>query len=208
MTPVVYLHGFASGPDSSKAAWFRRGLEVAGARVIVPDLAEGDFEHLTVSRQLEVILRAAPPGPVSLIGSSLGGYLAALYAARHTEVERVVLLAPAFGFTGIWRKRLDAAELDRWRDTGLLEVYHYVLGRNAPIGYGLFSDALRYEDEPDFPQPALIFHGAHDDVVPVAGSEHFAALHPNAALEIVDSGHDLLDVLDSVVPQAISFLSL
>ena len=93
MTPILYLHGFASGPSSSKAGFFRHGLERAGAQIAVPDLADGDFERLTITRQLDVIRRAAPDGVVSLIGSSLGGYLAALYAARHAEVERLVLWA-------------------------------------------------------------------------------------------------------------------
>ena len=44
-------------------------------------------------------------------------------------------------------------------------------------------------------QPALIFHGAHDDVVAASYSEEFARAHPNAILEIVDSGHELLNVL-------------
>ena len=38
--------------------------------------------------------------PLVLMGSSLGGYLAALYAARHpSSVDRLILLAPAFRFS-------------------------------------------------------------------------------------------------------------
>jgi len=95
MTRVVYLHGFASSPSSTKARYFREKLEAAGAVVDVPDLAEGDFQHLTITGQMRVLERVAGGRPVSLIGSSMGGYLAALYAARHTEVERLALLAPA-----------------------------------------------------------------------------------------------------------------
>ena len=43
MTRIVYLHGFASGPASSKALFFRQRLEAAGALVDAPDLAAGDF---------------------------------------------------------------------------------------------------------------------------------------------------------------------
>ena len=207
MTPVLYLHGFASGPSSSKAAFFRRGLASAGIHVTVPDLAEGDFEHLTLSRQLGVIGRVAPAGAVSLVGSSMGGYLAALYAARHPEVERVVLLAPAFGFGRRWPERLGALEMERWRTSDALEVYHYGLGRNTRLAYDLMADATQYEDEPDLRQPALIFHGSRDDVVPVRYSEQFAAGHPNAALDVVDSGHDLLNVLDYMLPKAAAFLT-
>ncbi len=206
MTPIVYLHGFASGPSSGKARFFRERLQAAGAAVSVPDLADGDFEHLTISRQLEAIRRAAPGGPVSLIGSSLGGYLAALYAARHPEVERLVLLAPAFGFPRRWPERLGAEQMERWRATGTIGVYHYALGRNFPLRYDLIADAVGYEDEPGFGQPALIFHGEHDDVVPPAVSARFAAHRANVKLEIVDSGHELHNVLEHMWEQAAPFL--
>ena len=89
MTPLVYLHGFASGRQSSKARYFQQLLEAAGIAVEVPDLADGDFESLTITGQLAVIDRVAAARPLDLMGSSLGGYLAALYAARHAEVRRV-----------------------------------------------------------------------------------------------------------------------
>ena len=57
MTRILYLHGFASGPQSSKARYFRSLLERAGARIDVPDLADGDFEHLTITSQLAMIDR-------------------------------------------------------------------------------------------------------------------------------------------------------
>src|SRR5712692_10702133 len=115
---ILYLHGFASGPASKKAAFFRARIP----ELDVPDLAQGDFEHLTITGQLAVIERLAAGEPVALIGSSLGGYLAALYAARHPEVSKLVLMAPAFGFLRRWSQSPDAAE---WRRTGFLQVYHY-----------------------------------------------------------------------------------
>ncbi len=206
MTPVVYLHGFASSPLSGKACFFRERLQAAGVAVSVPDLAEGDFEHLTISRQLDVIRRAASGGPVSLIGSSLGGYLAALYATRHPEVERLVLLAPAFGFPRRWPERLGTEQMERWRATGAIDVYHYGLGRHCALRYDFIADGIRYEDEPGFGQPALIFHGEHDDVVPPAASARFAARRANVKLEIVDSGHELHNVLDYMWEQVAAFL--
>src|SRR5450432_4418763 len=210
MTRIVYLHGFASGPTSSKALFFRETLETAGTRVDVPDLAAGDFEHLTISGQLAVIERtAAPEGrpePVSLMGSSMGGYLAALYAARHPEVCRLVLLAPAFGFARRWPERLGARQVAQWRSTGAMEVFHYGENRSRRLSYALLEDGAKYEDYPDFRQPALIFHGAHDDVVPARYSQEFADTHPNAILEVVDSGHDLLNVLDFIAPKVERFL--
>ena len=65
--------------------------------------------------QLQVIDHAVHGDPVILMGSSLGGYLAALYASRHPNVERLVLLAPAFEFPARWRQRFSHGELAEWR---------------------------------------------------------------------------------------------
>ena len=207
MTPLVYLHGFASGPSSSKARYFRALLESAGSQVAVPDLADGDFEHLTITGQIAVIDRVAGTGPVSLIGSSLGGYVAALFAARHPRVERVVLLAPAFGFAQRWPERLGPVQVAAWRHAGTIDVFHYADNRTRKLGYQLLADGERYEAYPDFAQPALIFHGVHDDVVPARYSEEFAATHAYAALEVLDAGHDLLNVLDYMAPKIVRFLT-
>jgi alpha-beta hydrolase superfamily lysophospholipase len=207
MTRIVYLHGFASGPRSSKARYFRALLEGAGASVEIPDLANGDFEHLTITGQLAVIDRAVAGGPVALVGSSLGGYLAALYAAGHPNVERIVLLAPAFGFAIRWPERLGRAAVAAWRRTGMIDVFHYADNCHRKVGYQLLADAQRFEAYPDFAQPALIFHGTHDHTVPVRYSEEFAAHHSNATLESLDAGHDLLNVLDYMAPKILGFLA-
>jgi pimeloyl-ACP methyl ester carboxylesterase len=207
MNRILYLHGFASSPASSKARFFAERLRTAGARIDIPDLADGDFEHLTISGQLRVIARAGAGDPVALVGSSMGGYLAALYAARHPEVSRVVLLAPAFGFAAHWAERMGAEAVAAWRETGTVEVFHYGEKRQHPLSYALLDDGLRYEDYPDFRQPALIFHGAQDDIVPARYSGEFAATHPNAHLEILDSGHDLLNVLEYMAPKVCEFLA-
>ncbi|HEY1338040.1 MAG TPA: YqiA/YcfP family alpha/beta fold hydrolase [Bryobacteraceae bacterium] len=206
MTRILYLHGFASGPRSSKARYFRDRLMQAGARVEIPDLAAGDFEHLTIKGQLGVMENLAGGEEVSLIGSSLGGYLAALYAARHPEVRRVVLLAPGFAFGRRWPEWLGTQRMEEWRRNGTMEVFHYAENRNCRLAYELIEDAARYEDEPDFQQPCRIFHGSKDDVVPARLSEAFAASRPNVRLEIVESGHELLNVLEEIGAEVERFL--
>jgi predicted esterase len=42
----------------------------------------------------------------------------------------------------------------------------------------------------------LIFHGTGDTVVPAHLSETFAASHANVELRLLDSSHELGDVLD------------
>ena len=198
MARIIYLHGFASGPGSKKARFFRERFAELGIGVEVPDLAEGNFQGLTLSGQLRVIGRVSRGEPVILIGSSMGGYLAALYAARHAEVERLVLMAPAFCFLKRWTETIGSAAMERWRATGSYDVFHYGEGRRVPLGYQLIEDAAQYEDYPDVTQPVLIFHGANDASVPADYSFTFAEKHPQAKLHLINSDHELLNVLDDM----------
>jgi pimeloyl-ACP methyl ester carboxylesterase len=195
---LIYLHGFASGPGSNKAQFFRQRFADYGIEMQIPDLAAGDFTSLTITGQLRVVERTANGGPVTLLGSSLGGYLAALYAARHPEVDRVVLMAPAFGFARRWAATLGDEKLGEWERKGFMEMYHYAEQRPMPVSYKLIEDGADYEDYPHVSQPALVLHGEHDDVVPVDYSREFSAGRANVRLRVYDSGHELLNVLDQM----------
>ncbi|HWQ54265.1 MAG TPA: YqiA/YcfP family alpha/beta fold hydrolase [Bryobacteraceae bacterium] len=204
----IYLHGFASGPDSTKARYFRDRFATGAPELLAPDLAAGDFEHLTISGQLGVVERIAAGEAAVLIGSSMGGYLAALYAARHPEVAKLVLMAPAFGFARRWPASMGAERLEDWRRTGWLETWHWAEKRTRRLSFALIEDGARYEDNPGFTQPALIFHGSRDETVPLSYSVDFAAAHPNAKLRTFDSGHDLVDVIDRIWTETREFLGL
>jgi hypothetical protein len=202
----VYLHGFASGPLSSKAQAFRESLTTERIQLEIPDLAQGDFEHLTISGQLGAIDDLLQGESCRLVGSSMGGYLAALYAASHPEVDRLVLLAPAFGFAARWRE-MQSSSIERWNETNWLEVYHYGDKAIRRVHYELLEDASRFPGYPDFTQSALIFHGANDTVVPIDHSRRFASSHPNAALRELSSDHELLNVLPAITEEAVRFLA-
>jgi uncharacterized protein len=194
---IVYLHGFASSPQSSKAQFFRERFTDLGVQFEIPRLDGGDFEHLTITSQLQIVDQAVGNKPAVLMGSSLGGYLAALHAARQPAmVKKMILLAPAFQFPKRWRERYSSEELETWRTRGSVPVFHYGYKTERELAYGLVEDAQKYENEPNFRQPALIFHGTADAVVPIEVSEHFTAAHPNVTLHRLNSAHELTDVLE------------
>jgi pimeloyl-ACP methyl ester carboxylesterase len=202
----LYLHGFASGPLSRKARAFRTALAGHGIEIDIPDLAEDRFEQLTIAGQLNVIDRALQGSPARLVGSSLGGYLAAIYASGHPEVDRLVLLAPAFDFPKRWSQLAGPAKMRNWRETGWAEVLHYGDNGIRKLHYGFYEDALRYDPYPSFTQPALIFHGVNDETVPVGYSRVFVEAHRNAVLREVDSDHELLNVLEGITATAVPFM--
>lgn len=195
---IIYLHGFASGPGSRKAQFFRERLSSHGIELLIPDLSEGRFEDLTITGQLGVIERAAAGRPVSLIGSSMGGYLAALYAARHPQVERVVLMAPAFALAARWTEWLGDGQFEDWKRRGYLSFFHFAEGRERRLSYGIVEDAARYEDYPEVAQPTLVFHGRLDATVKCELSARFGTGRPNVELVLLDDGHELLASLETI----------
>jgi len=202
----VYLHGFASSPASRKAEFFAGKLRAEGFEVAVPYLESEGFRNLTISGQLRVIEQAAAGEAVSLIGSSMGGYLAALYASLHPETVKLVLLAPAFGFAERWGMRLGKEKMAAWKRDGYLEMMHYASGKLEPVGFGLIEDGLKFAAEPNFKQPAEIFHGVADDVVPLSFSRQFVATHPNAKLTELQSGHEMTEVMEEIWTSSRDFL--
>ena len=50
---VTYLHGFASGPRSTKAVKLAETFARRGLEVLVPDLNLPDFEHLRIGSMVE-----------------------------------------------------------------------------------------------------------------------------------------------------------
>jgi pimeloyl-ACP methyl ester carboxylesterase len=203
---IVYLHGFASGPTSKKAQFFRERFAQLGIGLEIPDLADGNFERLTITGQLGVIERASRGEPVTLIGSSMGGYLAALFASRHSQVEKLMLMAPAFCFSKRWPQTLGQGAMEEWRRSGVLKVFHYGQGRTVELGYQLIEDGGQYEDYPQVRSPTLIFHGMNDTVVPADLSIEFARKYPQTQLHLMKSDHELLNVLDEMWIETERFL--
>ena len=67
MTRFIWLHGFASSPQSSKGQFVRARLEERGAHLVLPDLNEPSFFDLTVTRmlgQLDVLSQGSPEAVV------------------------------------------------------------------------------------------------------------------------------------------------
>lgn len=202
---TIYLHGFASSPNSAKArylqsCWGDRPLQI-------PDLNAGDFQGLTLSRQIQQVAALLPITPAAIVGSSFGGLTAAWLAERYSQVGRIVLLAPAFGFLNHWLPRLGPEQLAQWQENGTLPVYHYGARQQLPLGYQFLEDARRYDEEQlQRPVPTLILHGRRDETIPIAASHTYAATRPWVTLRELDSDHALAEVLPEIWDATREFL--
>lgn len=210
--PVLYLHGFASSPASSKAAFFGARLRDCGRDMVCPDLNYPAFSSLTMTRMLGVVERFLDmaSAPVTLMGSSLGGTLALLAAERFTDrVERLVLLAPAVMFAKPGHHLLPPERIGEWRQKGALPFFHYAEGGERLLDVAFYEDSLRYDSfNVALRQPTLIFQGLRDTVVDPRTVEQFAYARPNVTLSLLDDDHQLASSLDRMWEAVGPFLGL
>lgn len=215
--PILYLHGFASGPQSKKGVEFEAYFAKKGIAIQRLDLRVPSFEHLRLSAMIETVRGAIdhatslmPAGRrhrTVLIGSSLGGLTAARVAECDDRVSAVVLLAPAFQLAARWRDALGPEAWNEWESTGWREVDDYTTGRKSRVDFGFVEDVLRVDvGYPNVTVPALVMHGKHDDAVPIERSRTFAADRPNVRLVELDDGHELVASIPTLLAQTGAFL--
>ena len=123
----MYLHGFASSALSAKGLVLARSLAASGVQLRLPSLNRPSFERLTYSGALDVVRETADAEPSArwdVVGSSMGGYIAARWAELQPErVRRLVLLCPGFDLL----ERLpivlgDDALFEKWESEGSLAL--------------------------------------------------------------------------------------
>jgi len=224
---VVYLHGFASGSHSGKATYLGQRLRAKGVEFAAPDLNLPDFSALTVTRMLEQTraLLDRADRPVTLIGSSLGAFVAVNAAALWPDrVAKLVLMAPALDFgpsTGSGPSRAQSrdgdeglkgpggADIASWKAAGHLNVFHFGYGRMMPVHYELYADARRYDAmDAVLPMPILVFQGRRDTAVDPVTVEAWSRRRPNVELHMLDDDHQLTASLDYIWAELAAFLDL
>jgi uncharacterized protein len=119
---------------------------------------------------------------------------------KDSRVKGLVLLAPGFGLPRRWQEQLGEQGLRQWKQTGIVDVFHHALNEEMPLNYSFIEDAQKYStDELKVNVPALVFHGDHDETVPVRESVRFAELNPRFAdLRVLNSDHSLIEPLEEM----------
>jgi pimeloyl-ACP methyl ester carboxylesterase len=211
---IVYLHGFASSPKSTKVAYFSERLREHGIVPRCPDLNQPAFATMTLTRMLDQLGRELVEPESSraavLIGSSLGGTLAILAASRFApRVERLVLLAPAVMFAKPGHHLLPPERIDEWRRRGALPFFHHADGVERDLNVGFYEDSLRYDAfGAAFGQPTLIFQGLRDASVDYRTVEAFAKSRANVTLSLLDDDHQLIASLPRMWNDIRAFVGL
>ena len=159
MRSILYLHGFASGPNSAKVRALRALLAPDGIELNAPDLNAPSFEKLDFEanvRRATDAGRAIPPS--AIVGSSLGA-LIALEVVRRGIRKPLVLLAPALGVVDQWITRIPEGDP--------VVVYNYARERDTPIHRAFFEQMRHVDsDRNNPPVPVTLIMGRNDESVP------------------------------------------
>lgn len=154
---IIYLHGSDSSSQSGKARQFAEKFQ----GMITPDFT-GSFDERM--NQLHKVLGKEKGW--TIIGSSYGGLMAAVFASENPkQVKKLVLLAPAIlkDENGIYYDPVIGEPLqDKWKRLQTITI------------------------------PTVIVHGTQDDVVPLEPVRKTAEeLFTDVEFIVVDDGHRL-----------------
>ncbi len=178
---VVWLGGFHSDMAGTKAEFLAQWAREHGQSYIRFDYfghgeSSGDFANGTISRWRQDcldILDQLIDGPVVLVGSSMGGWMASLLVqARPERIQGLVLIAPAPDFvTELMLPGFPAEAHEALaRDGVWMKPSEYDDGP-YPITKSFLDDGARWrvlEAPIAFEGPVRILHGGQDVDVPVA----------------------------------------
>ena len=215
---AILCHGMESDKKSEKLIFLGRKLAEGGVLALRFDFAyvgesSGKFEDITYSGEVEdlraayAFLQDRHAGKTAILGSSMGGTVALLFAAMEPGVAALVTVAAPVHPENFPRRILTAAQLQNWRDQGFT-IYN---GRR--LNLSLLEDLERL----NVPQaarsvqcPVLILHGDADEIVPVKESyELHDSLSGTRRLSILHgSDHRLSDpaLMQRALEEALDWL--
>lgn len=191
---VICCHGMLSGKDGAKHTRLADELTKRGIPTIRFDFAgrgesQGDLFDMTYSNEIEDVdavigwLGKRGVHRVGLFGSSMGGAVALLTAARDERVVVIATLA-AVGYPSALEDRYPE-EAKRFAETGYIETEHGRIGRT------FYEDAMQHDVVAAVSilrAPILVMHGTEDTVVPQTDALDIASSARNATLDLIEGG--------------------
>jgi pimeloyl-ACP methyl ester carboxylesterase len=197
---VVCCHGMLSTRSGRKHVLLADELERLGLGCLRFDFAgrgesEGSLFELCLSHEIADLdaalglLAGRGVRRFGLFGSSLGGAVALLAAARDERVTAIATVA-AIGDTAAWFEHHPER-------VAAFERLGYIETASGRIGRRLYDDALCHDVLAAvrvLHAPLLVVHGEDDPMVPVADAHDIASTARNASLELVaGAGHSFED---------------
>lgn len=181
---AVLCHGFLSNKNSTTNKTLTRLLNEQGIATFRFDFfgqgdSDGPFEEITTTvalHQAEAaldLMAVRGYDRIGLVGSSFGGLVAILAAARRRNLACLALKCPVVDFAEELRLTFGLDELAQWQAT---DTVPNIMGGPDRIGlrYDFYEDCLRqiaYGPAERIAVPTLIVQGERDECVPLHQSQ-------------------------------------
>jgi len=201
---AVLCHGFLSSKNSTTNKILTRMLTERGIATFRFDFfghgdSDGLFEEITTTlavHQTQAALDFVTVkgyDRIGLVGSSFGGLVAILTAARRSDIACLTLKCPVVDFAEELRLTLGPDELPRWQTSGTIPN---IMGgsERVRLRYDFYEDSLSqiaYVPAERITAPTLIVQGERDECVPLHQCRrlHDALRGPKRLILLPDADH-------------------
>jgi len=216
---VILCHGMESDKNSDKLVFLSQALAERGLLTLRFDFAyvgesSGRFEDITYSGEVDdlkaayALMQNRQPGKTALLGSSMGGSVALLFAAQEPTVAALVTVAAPVHPENFPRRILTREQIHKWREQG------FTIYNGQRLNVSLLEDLQRIDVPASARKincPVLILHGDADEVVPVEEAYELHGCLPNSKRLTILRGtdHRLSDpvILQSAITEALDWLT-
>ncbi|HEY5626783.1 MAG TPA: alpha/beta fold hydrolase [Nitrospira sp.] len=182
---MLFITGFLSKRWGNKSKALVQWCEEKGWGFCCYDVrgfgeSEGTFTDYTLSDWIEdarsalSMLKEGPP--ITIVGNSLGGWIAWMMAREFEQVNRLILIAPAFNMMGVRARSISAERRHDWHTAGWMPWDDDPLHRDWLLSWKWVEESEAYW-KTSFdrlrPVKTAILHGLQDTVILPGGSSDF-----------------------------------
>jgi pimeloyl-ACP methyl ester carboxylesterase len=182
---ILFITGFLSKRWGNKSKALAQWCEEKGWGFCCYDVrgfgeSEGTFTDYTLSdwiadaRAVIAMLKGGPS--LTIVGNSLGGWIAWLMAQEFQEIERLILMAPAFNMMGVRARAISDARRQAWHTSGKMPWDDESAHKDWPLSWKWVEESEAYwKTSFDRLRPVntTILHGLQDTAILPSGSSEF-----------------------------------
>ena len=197
---ILFITGFLSKRWGNKSKALAQWCEEKGWGFCCYDVrgfgdSEGTFTDYTLSDWIQdaraVISTLTAGPPLTIVGNSLGGWIAWLMAQEYPVVVKLILVAPAFNMMGVRARSISEERQHAWHTAGWMPWDDEPAHRDFPLAWKWVDESEAYWNT-SFdrlrPVSTAILHGREDSVILPQGSSQFVeqlrSLAPSFPVEL------------------------
>ncbi len=182
---ILFITGFLSKRWGNKSKALAQWCEEKGWGFCCYDVrgfgeSDGTFTDYTLSDWIadaRLVLSMLKAGsPITIVGNSLGGWIAWLMAQEFQEIERLILIAPAFNMMGVRARSISKERRQAWLTSGCMPWDDEPAHKDWPLSWKWVEESEAYW-KMSFgrlrPVKTAILHGLQDTAILPTGSSEF-----------------------------------